>query len=213
MSGTGAVGQAAGVQFHARSLLVWPDRLDEYARAWIAEMVWTGARVLSLDAPLPEDVSGGLSPSVLDRWAADPSTTRKPPGVRTETPMFEEWITMASLWQRCGITPLASSARTDRLWIHARWPCCGVQNSTAATACRQRLLHPVGSASATGLICCLAVAPALRTRGHGAACLAAATACAGGPVIALVECHSQSGGFFAHLGWRHDGHGYLYEHR
>jgi GNAT superfamily N-acetyltransferase len=201
-----------GIQFHARSVLVWRDRLDEDSEAWIAKLVWTGARVLALEAPLTDDASGGLSPSVLHRWAADRSGVRAPVEVRTNMPLPEEWTTMRSLWQQCGITPLANSARTSGEWTHARWP-SGLGERTVATASRQRLYYPVGLARATGLACCVAVAPALRNRGLGAACLAAATADAPGPVVALVESNSPSAVFFPHLGWWHDGHAYLYEHR
>jgi hypothetical protein len=114
-----------GVVSHHRSLLVWPDQLNDASARVLGLLANTGARILSVGAPLPPGIGFAGRPERLRLWRWERPPDGRPGrsyAGRAEVPSPEWWQRIAVLHRACGITPLPASARGSPDWCHAWIP-------------------------------------------------------------------------------------------
>lgn len=208
---TGWLRAMAGVQSHHRSLLIWPDLVADGDWPDLRRLLYTGARILSVNRPMPAAESAPLRAVELAVWGhgTTAGTAGGPAdGPDTSTAGPAEWQHLTALWQRADLTPLPPTTRLDPAWRHARLRRAG---RLVAAASVQRLAAPLGETQARRLICSVACEPSARRSGAARQCVQALTDTPG-EAAALLEPGTGSDRFFARLGWRPVGRAYLYRY-
>lgn len=183
------------LQSHGRSLLVWPEALDDaVARQAVQAIVGFGARVLWLGRPADIDrlLPGAFRRTlpVHRRSRPQPELAEAPVG-RLACRSAGTHARIVELQRSRGITPPPIHAFTEARHGAAEWDYWVIEQDGALAGViqRQLLRRPVpGAGPDLALVCGLAVRPDFASLGYGRALLEHAAASAGtGSAICLSE--------------------------